>query len=68
MFPATLPFHFPVHDMPIQPHRLLSSDRIRGQNVSRGNDTSAQADGAASDEKRPTSPGDAIPLPSRASL
>lgn len=42
VFPATLPFHFPVQDMPIQPRRLLSSDSIRGQNVSRGNDTSAQ--------------------------
>lgn len=42
MFPATLPFHFPLRDMPIQPHRLLSSDSIRGQNVSRGNDTEAK--------------------------
>ena len=40
MFPATLPFHFPLRDTPIQPHRLLSSDSIRGQHVSRGNDTS----------------------------
>ena len=24
MFPATLPFHFPVHDTAVQPHRLLS--------------------------------------------
>ena len=31
MFPATLPFHFPVHDTAVQPHRLLSSDGIRGQ-------------------------------------
>ena len=56
MFPATLPFHFPVYDTAVQPHRLLSSDGMRSQNFSRGNDTSAQADDAASDEECPTSP------------
>lgn len=34
MFPAVTPFHFPVQDMPIPSHRLLSSDRITGQNAS----------------------------------
>ena len=34
MFPATLPFHFPVHGTPVEPHKLLSSGSIRGQRIS----------------------------------
>lgn len=68
MFPATLPFHFLVHYVPIQPHRLLSTDTIRSQNVSRGNDKSAQADDAANDEECPKSPGEVRLLPCRTSL
>lgn len=34
MFPAVTPFHFPGQDIPIPSHRLLSSDRITGQNAS----------------------------------
>lgn len=54
MFPVMLPFKFPVHDMPILLHKLLSSDRIRDQNISIGNDTSAHENDAACDEGYPT--------------
>lgn len=68
MFSAILLFHFPVHDVPILPHRLPSTDTFKCQNFSRGNDTSAQTDDAASDDECPTLPDEVSPLPSRASL
>lgn len=33
-FPATLSFHFPVHDKSFLLYKLLSSDRIRGLSIS----------------------------------